>query len=270
LINPLMANMKIAVKVGKTVCVHAGLTSKHLDQYGGIKGMNEEAQRYVKTIYHGENNNFGKYGSMEELVFNVNSRAQVIASKLPGILGGGADADDSPVWMRAYSAPNDAPPKNPKAQQMIDAALFHCQGERMVMGHTVQRKINGALNGRAWRIDVGASRGVMGGQPEILEVSMENGKEVVSILTKTEKIPASARLVGAPQLDPLDTPMSMANPYTTKQLKEKDNVEAGSFGEATASEETNNTTNADVMQPAMIATAVTAAGEIASQVMGSL
>ena len=48
LVNPLLANMKVAVKVGRTVCVHAGLTSRHLDQYGGIKGMNEQVRQYVR------------------------------------------------------------------------------------------------------------------------------------------------------------------------------------------------------------------------------
>jgi len=48
LAHPLLANMKVAVKVGKTVCVHAGLTAKHLDQYGGLKGMNGQAQNWMK------------------------------------------------------------------------------------------------------------------------------------------------------------------------------------------------------------------------------
>lgn len=47
LANPLLANMKVAVKVGRTVCVHAGLTSKHLDLYGGIKGMNQDARDWM-------------------------------------------------------------------------------------------------------------------------------------------------------------------------------------------------------------------------------
>lgn len=48
LAHPLMSRMKVAVKVGKTVCVHAGLTATHLDQYGGLKGMNEDAQQWMK------------------------------------------------------------------------------------------------------------------------------------------------------------------------------------------------------------------------------
>ena len=58
--------------------------------------------------------------------------------------------------------------------------------QRMVMGHTPQHKINSALQGKAWRIDVGASSGVMGGTPEVLEIihmGGENGEDIVNILT---------------------------------------------------------------------------------------
>ena len=57
---------------------------------------------------------------------------------------------------------------------------------RMVMGHTPQRRINSALGGRAWRIDVGASKGVMGGTPEVLEIIHMGGdddEDVINVLT---------------------------------------------------------------------------------------
>ncbi len=56
----------------------------------------------------------------------------------------------------------------------------------MVMGHTPQSKINSALDGKAWRIDVGASKGVMGGTPEVLEIihrGGDNDEDIVNILT---------------------------------------------------------------------------------------
>jgi len=58
--------------------------------------------------------------------------------------------------------------------------------QRMVMGHTPQRNINAALQGKAWRIDVGASKGVLGGTPEVLEIihmGGENDEDIVNILT---------------------------------------------------------------------------------------
>ena len=57
---------------------------------------------------------------------------------------------------------------------------------RMVMGHTPQNHINAALKGTAWRVDVGASRGVMGGRPEVLEIvhGGEGEEDTVTVLTE--------------------------------------------------------------------------------------
>ena len=50
---------------------------------------------------------------------------------------------------------------------------------RIVMGHTIQHRqgINAACDGRALRIDVGASAGCLGGSVEVLEI-LEDGKVV--------------------------------------------------------------------------------------------
>lgn len=119
---------------------------------------------------------------------------------MPDCLGGGIGAS-SPVWMRDYSQPNDREPKNRKANDMITEALNECgpDVQRMVMGHTPQHKINSALGGKAWRIDVGASKGVMGGTPEVLEIihmGGEDDEDVVSILTvEGKRIEGTKRMV---------------------------------------------------------------------------
>jgi hypothetical protein len=124
------------------------------------------------------------------------ARQTTYINTAPVFLGGGIGSI-SPVWMRDYSSPNDQPPKNPKAQSMIDAALKELECDRMVMGHTIQRQINCALDGKAWRIDVGMSRGVVSGAPEVLEVMVVNGAEVVSVLTSDGKIPGDDRHIVA-------------------------------------------------------------------------
>lgn len=48
LASPLLANMKVSVQVGKTVCVHAGLTKRHLHDWGGLEGMNRMAQDWIQ------------------------------------------------------------------------------------------------------------------------------------------------------------------------------------------------------------------------------
>ena len=117
--------------------------------------------------------------------------------RMPEVLGGGWTGESNPVWMRQYSFPGDLPPRHPHAQQMLDAALFSAGADRMVVGHTVQTKINSALGGKCWRIDVGASRGMMNGTPEVLQIKTEQGREVVSILTRNGPVPADGRTVGA-------------------------------------------------------------------------
>ena len=135
---------------------------------------------------------------MDELMHTIQQRAQTVNAQMPPLLGGGAGAESSPVWMRDYSSPHDQPPTNPQAQRMLDAALFQLRADRMVMGHTVQQKINGALQGKAWRVDVGASRGVMGGVPEVLEVQRQGGEEIVSVITRGgRRIPAEQREISA-------------------------------------------------------------------------
>ena len=101
------------------------------------------------------------------------------------------------MWLRAFSSPPDRPPSRRDAQALIDGCLAELQADRMVMGHTVQSRINAALGGKAWRVDIGASKGVAGGTPEVLEVVSQgdNGEEVVSILTQRGRIPSRERQV---------------------------------------------------------------------------
>lgn len=191
----LLANMKVCVIVGRTVFVHAGLTAAHLREYGSIESMNQSARDWILQPHHGEHDYVGTYETVAEVVESAQKRARGATRKMPNALGGGT-GEQSPVWMRNYSSPNDAVPKDPRAQQLIDEALEQIgQGvERMVMGHTPQHRINAALKGKAWRVDVGASRGVMAGKPEVLEIihGGEGEGDVISILTLSgEKVDSS-------------------------------------------------------------------------------
>jgi hypothetical protein len=199
LAHSLMKNMKVAVQVGRTVCVHAGLTAQHLKDNGGLEGMNNEAQEWISHVQHTHeaNNNMGDYSNGKQVMGEAAHRSAAALQSMPLCLAGGT-GEQSPVWMRDYSQPHDLEPFNArKAQKMLDDCLAKLGGvDRMVMGHTVQRQINCALKGKAWRIDVGASRGVMDGTPEVLEVSLQEGQEVVSVLTKAGKVPGQERQVG--------------------------------------------------------------------------
>lgn len=203
LAEPLYSNMNVAAVVGRTVFVHAGLTKEHLQSYGGIEKMNEEARTWFLSKYPEElqNDDGFKFRTVQEVIDNANLRARTASKTMPGCLGGGIGAA-SPVWMRDYSSPNDTTPKSPFAQKMIDECLSELGDvERMVMGHTPQNRINAALKGKAWRVDVGASRGVMNGVPEVLEIihkGGENDEDVIHILTvEGDRIPATERQIDA-------------------------------------------------------------------------
>mmetsp|Transcript_30864 Transcript_30864/g.39866 ORF Transcript_30864/g.39866 Transcript_30864/m.39866 type:complete len:487 (-) Transcript_30864:3-1463(-) len=193
----MLGNMLVTCVVGRTVFVHAGLMASHLSpgnsinegqkMYGGVTRLNQQARDWIVTAHHGENNNWGEYNTVEEVISAAQNRAKVASKTMPDCLGGGIGAS-SPVWMRDYSKPNDAEPSEPLAKQKIRAALAEAGSDvqRMVMGHTPQYKINSALDSMAWRIDVGASQGVMGGTPEVLEIihmGGDNDEDIVSVLT---------------------------------------------------------------------------------------
>jgi len=193
----MLGNMLVTCVIGRTVFVHAGLMASHLSPgnsineghkvYGGVTRLNQQAREWIVTSHHGDNNNWGEYNTVEEVISAAQNRAKVASKTMPDCLGGGIGAS-SPVWMRDYSKPNDAAPSEPLAKQKIKAALAEAgeDVQRMVMGHTPQYKINSALDSMAWRIDVGASQGVMGGTPEVLEIihmGGENDEDIVSVLT---------------------------------------------------------------------------------------
>jgi len=196
----LYSNMSVAAVVGNSVFVHAGLTTDHLKKYGGIEEMNKSAREWFVTEYPEElqNDDGYKFETVKDVIDNANLRAKTASKTMPECLGGGIGAA-SPVWMRDYSSPSDAAPRSPKAQKMIDDCLAEVGAQRMVMGHTPQSQINAALNGKAWRVDVGASKGVLNGTPEVLEIiheGGENGEDVISIITVDgDRIPGAERQI---------------------------------------------------------------------------
>ena len=212
-----MTNLKVAVKVGRTVCVHAGLTADHINEFGGLAGMNRDAKNWISQVVGTEDtepqtaqgiaeaSNEVVNGDIEEAeqVDETMTSEEAVAARqaytlatVPPVLGGGV-GEESPIWMRDYSSPSNLPPKNSvRAQKMIDECLDLLDCDRMVMGHTVQREINCALNGKAWRVDIGASSGVIDGSPEVLEVRCVDGNEVVTVLSKKYgKIPEEERQI---------------------------------------------------------------------------
>ena len=228
LAHSLLRNMKVAVRVGKTLCVHAGMSPQHLKEYGGIDQMNEQYREWISlgddlsqdasnsqvkpvlpdnpVIY----NHNGNYPTPRQPWIDAEQRQQYYINSIPPFLQSNPQ-DPGPIWMRDYSTPHDAPPRPqdvPKLEQELDTTLTLVDAHRMVMGHTIQQRINGILGGKAWRLDVGASKGCLNGTPEVLEVVCHRSNtdeastltETVSVLSwgsRSSKIPAKERLVDA-------------------------------------------------------------------------
>ena len=140
---------------------------------------------FVTAAHHDDFNNFGNYADIDDVVHNANDRLKQNVDALPLCFNSDIGSN-TPIWMRNYSSPpNQEPRKKESSQKMLEDALGTVGADRLVMGHTVQKQINSALGGRAWRIDVGASKGVEGGTPEVLEVRKQGDDEIVSVLTPT-------------------------------------------------------------------------------------
>ncbi|HSY20909.1 MAG TPA: metallophosphoesterase [Polyangiaceae bacterium] len=119
------------VKVGSTVFVHGGILPSHA-QYG-LDRINQELDDWLE----------GRLPLLPDLF----------------------TSDDGPLWTREYSTDQD-----PNACPTLDSVLASLGAERMVVGHTVQRRgITSACGGHVWRIDVGLSH-VFGGPIEVLEI----------------------------------------------------------------------------------------------------
>lgn len=186
-----LSRFKVAAVVGRSVFVHAGLREEHLRDHGGsLEALNKAATDWIsRGVDQPEND--APPTTIDEVVRAANDRLRKQAETMPGCLGGTtASGTPSPVWMRDYSQPADREPRDaPVKRKMIDDALTALSADvgadvrRMVMGHTPQTRINAALGGRAWRVDVGASRGVRGGRPEALEIVHGETEDEIHVLT---------------------------------------------------------------------------------------
>jgi Calcineurin-like phosphoesterase len=127
-----LAHRPVVVQVGDTLFAHGGVLPQHV-RYG-LDRINRETSQWV----------WGARAKPPEIVM----------------------APSSPVWTRVYS---DGDP-HPQACALLDQVLKATGAKRMVVGHTVQRQINGACDKRVFRIDVGLARHY-GGPTQVLELS---------------------------------------------------------------------------------------------------
>jgi hypothetical protein len=146
--GPFLSNLKVAVQVGRTVLVHAGLRVEHLQEHGGIKGMNEKARDWALTKVVPETKDDPELTASSRLV-------SALDASLFDFFRGFTATVSGPVWMRDYSLPANREPQG-EAEGMVDDVLRKLDVDRLVVGHTVQDGVNSVLEGKVWRIDIGS------------------------------------------------------------------------------------------------------------------
>ena len=124
-----LAPHPVVVIVGDTVFAHGGVTPKYA---ADIERINAEVASW--------------------LIGGSPKGAQIVMKP------------DSPVWSRHFSDDPDA-----ADCALLDQSLGTMKAKRMVVGHTVQKKISAACDDRVWRIDVGMASHY-GGTPQALEL----------------------------------------------------------------------------------------------------
>lgn len=149
--GPLAAELatraQVAVIVGDSVFVHAGLQPAH---FSGPNG--KPPSEPVKAL-----------AALRSL--NARTREYLLGrAPPPNELRTGS----GPVWMRDYS--RHALRASSAECRMLADTLKLVRAKRMVVGHTPQAGINSACAGRVWRVDTGMSA-AYGGVPEALEIS---------------------------------------------------------------------------------------------------
>ncbi|KAG5187709.1 calcineurin-like phosphoesterase family protein [Tribonema minus] len=163
----MMAGHSVAMKIGNTLVVHAGILREHLEpqRCGGVTNGGVACLELLNSVAANYLLNGG--GMPQEMLWGR----------------------ESPVWTRRYSMP-DGKALAKDAEEELIAVLEATGSIRMVVGHTPQSAgINSAAQGKVWRVDTGMTKAI-GGKPEVLEI--RKGGEI-SILTKAGRVSAEQR-----------------------------------------------------------------------------
>ena len=137
-----LSENNIAMKIGRTIFVHGGILPKYAKK--GLGLMNRQVSRWMKNL-----------------------------SDIPEWLM----LKDSPLWARDFSRKTRS-----KDCDVLESSLKILNADRMIVAHTPQLEgINSVCDGKAWRVDTGASP-YYGGPLEALEIL--NGTELRIIRAK--------------------------------------------------------------------------------------
>lgn len=210
----LLSKLKVVVKVGRSILVHAGITAEVLEKYGSsISTINQAMQDFIMHdrigTPHGQIwykvclNQVKKERESSDAACNMSTRG-LAYNKTQKLLVEDLAADaasiinrDRLLYMRDYSLPPDDEPRGENVESAVDRVLALAMVDRIVVGHTVQSHVNSVLDGKVWRVDIGngiplhcrfrlvvKSYEIVG---EALQVLCEqDGNEVASVVSKPQ------------------------------------------------------------------------------------
>ena len=132
-----MASNPTVLQVDDTVFAHAGIDESHVEY--GFARINAEVSQWM-----------------------AGSRAQPPKHVLE---------EKGVVWTREYGGADAGQTSEAAACRRLEKALDATGAKRIVIGHTPQQKgVNSGCGGKVWRADVGASRGIYGNTPQVIEI----------------------------------------------------------------------------------------------------
>lgn len=148
LLNKLSCTRNVVVKIGSWIFVHAGILPKHIMEHTDTNTNlnNNEPDKWFNSI-----NNLmrlfmqGKKTQYDADIQNIFLNKQAI------------------LWDRDYGSENPTCNKWDKTKKLLNV-------KNIVIGHTVQDKINSKCDNSIWRIDVGISKTFGNNNIEVLEI----------------------------------------------------------------------------------------------------
>lgn len=159
---------QVAVVVGDSVFVHAGLAPHHF--FGKQEVVDEERTGDWVNILHRMNE------ECREWMLEHSNGTSTYWNR-PKFLGGA----NSPVYARYYS--REGVTKDSPACKLLGVTLNMIGAKRMVVGHSIQENgVSAGCREKIWCIDTGMSSAYkFGGVPETLEI---NKRGAVKVLTE--------------------------------------------------------------------------------------
>ncbi|KAL1518794.1 hypothetical protein AB1Y20_003074 [Prymnesium parvum] len=136
-----LATWPVVCVVGDTAFCHAGLSVD--DVVAGVEAINARASSWLRAE-HGR-------------------------SPPPDFLFPSRTNRGGPLWSRVLSDPPDTEPSKAACDD-VRMALRRLGAARLVVGHTVQQRINCACGCSVFRIDVGLSAAMRNATPQVLEI----------------------------------------------------------------------------------------------------